>query len=152
MKKQYKDRPENLDPFETYRAAEILPEVLPYLQQARKRRGAIYIPDYRIDKIIELQNEDIDKCITYIKYAFLGGASWLDVYGSEAEEKRAKKRAAEKQQQQIDDMQKKLDQILFMLSDLQKPAQPKKEKETEIEKYMRKNQIKIILPEYKKEA
>lgn len=138
-----------IDPWYNYRKDEFLPEIWQLMEQARIKRDKIFIPDYRIDKVLQMQNEDVDKCIAYIKYAFIGGASWLDVYGEKAEAKRKEKR----KENQIKQIENKLDLILFMLQE-QAGAVPeiRKPAETKTEKYLKKNQIKMIFPEYKKEA
>lgn len=54
-----------------------------------------------------------------MKYAYVGGASWLDVYGKAAEQARAEK----KKQKQLDEIQSKIDLIFEMLQDQkQKPG------------------------------
>ena len=75
-----------------YRINEIDTRLLDLLQKCRVKRGAVHILPESIDKLIELQAEDIAKAELWLKWKYLGTATWLDVYGEEATEKRAEAR------------------------------------------------------------
>lgn len=54
MRKLTYEEIEKQDPFFHYREDEIRPEIADLLKQARIKRDLVFIPDYRIDKIIDL--------------------------------------------------------------------------------------------------
>ena len=68
------------DPARNYRSAEIKPEIAPYLERARKRRGAVYIPEKGIDQIIDHQNRDIEECKRYISWKYLGTMTYKEAF------------------------------------------------------------------------
>ena len=79
MKDLRKYDPEK-DPARDYRSDEIDPEIVPYLEKARQRRGAIFIPEKGIDLIIEHQNKDIEECKRYISWKFLGTMTYKEAF------------------------------------------------------------------------
>lgn len=121
---EIKFNPETDDPFLHYREDEIKPIVKELLCEARKKRGCVYIMNYSIDELIRIQNEDVLKACDWIKWKFLGTASYLDVYGSDAEEKRKARAKEAAQAERIENIEKKLDLVLSTLAALTE-AHPK---------------------------
>lgn len=68
------------DPNRTYRAGEILPEIAPLLEKARKRRGEIHITEKGIDLIIDHQNKDLEECKRYIMWKYLGELTYKEAF------------------------------------------------------------------------
>lgn len=80
------------DPNYNYRRFEILPDVWQVLERARERRGAVFISQNHIDKLIRLQEENEQKAIAWLKYLFIGELNYLDVYGENAAWKQCAKK------------------------------------------------------------
>lgn len=83
-----------------YRSSEIAPEVSDALNRARELHR--YPSRPMIDNIIYMQEFSIEKAVTYVKYRLLGEATYLDVFGRDAEDRRAAQQHYKKQ----DEMQK----------------------------------------------
>lgn len=102
------------DKCKDYRRSELLPEVNALLDEYRSYRSG-YPTEANINSIIKLQNDHPDKAINYIKYRFFGSASYLDVFGAEAE-RRYKEQAHIEQNER---MEEKVDDLKQQLSDMQ---------------------------------
>lgn len=68
------------DPWRSYRAEEISPEIAPLLEKARIKRGEIFITEKGIDLIIQHQNEDIEECKRYIMWKYLGELTYKEAF------------------------------------------------------------------------
>ena len=113
-----KYKPEE-DQFREYRKAEFMPQIWDLLEKARQHRGCILIRENELDKILEMQAEDPERCELYIKYRFLGTAEYLDVYGKEAEKHFKQKKEANEMQKQIEQINVQLQQMNNTLQNMQ---------------------------------
>lgn len=74
-----------VDEYRDYRRSELDPAVNTQLDIAR------YYGDYpskaTIDSLFDMQKTSVEKAVNYVKYRYLGTASYLDVFGKENEKR-----------------------------------------------------------------
>ena len=97
-----------------YRDAELAPEVLREVEKARAIHN--YPSRPMIDNLIKMQELSVEKAVTYVKYRLLGEATYLDVFGQDAEDRRAAQQHYKKQ----DAMQQQLAAMALQMADMQK--------------------------------
>lgn len=97
-----------------YRTDELAPEVIEVLNRSRARYW--YPSRPMIDNLIKMQELSVEKAVTYVKYRLLGEATYLDVFGKEAEDRRAAQAHYKKQ----DAMQQQLAAMALQMADMQK--------------------------------
>lgn len=102
------------DDTKEYRVDELLPEVIAELDDARCRKN--YPSRALINAVISMQNESPEKAVNYIRYRLLGTASYLDVYGAEAE----KRYGDDRHYKQTAELEYKIDVLQKHFEDLQK--------------------------------
>ena len=69
-----------------------------------------------IDNLIHMQEFSVEKAVTYVKYRLLGEATYLDVFGRDAEDRRAAQQHYKKQ----DEMQMQIAAMAAQMADMQK--------------------------------
>lgn len=99
-----------------YRINEILPEVAPVLERARRHRGAIHITTKAIDKLIKLQADDPGRAVNWLRWRYLGELDYKEAFVNPAQIPVDDRLAA--QDRKIDDLQKQLERIESLLMDL----------------------------------
>lgn len=97
-----------------YRTDELAPEVIEVLNRSRARYW--YPSRPMIDNLIKMQELSVEKAVTYVKYRLLGEATYLDVFGQDAEDRRAAQAHYKKQ----DAMQQQLAAMALQMADMQK--------------------------------
>lgn len=97
-----------------YRDAELAPEVLREVQRAREIHN--YPSRPMIDNLVHMQGLSIDKAVKYVRYRLLGEATYLDVFGQDAEDRRAAQAHYKKQ----DAMAAQLQAMAAQMADMQK--------------------------------
>mgnify|MGYP007128358999 CR=1 FL=1 len=97
-----------------YRAAELAPEVTEALDRARAMHN--YPSRPMIDNLVHMQEASVEKAVTYVKYRLLGEATYLDVFGRDAEDRRAAQQHYKKQ----DEMQMQIAAMAAQMADMQK--------------------------------
>lgn len=103
-----------MDDTDGYRAYELAPEVSDALNRARELHR--YPSRPMIDNLIHMQEFSIEKAVTYVKYRLLGEATYLDVFGRDAEDRRAAQQHYKKQ----DEMQMQIAAMAAQMADMQK--------------------------------
>lgn len=103
-----------MDDTDGYRSSEIAPEVSDALNRARKLHH--YPSRPMIDNLIHMQEFSVEKAVTYVKYRLLGEATYLDVFGRDAEDRRAAQQHYKKQ----DEMQMQIAAMAAQMADMQK--------------------------------
>ena len=74
------------DPWRNYRILEVAPELLPLLEECRIRRGKVYIPESVIDNLIKIQNKSLKQAEYWLKWRFLGTATYQEAHTIPEEE------------------------------------------------------------------
>lgn len=97
-----------------YRTDELAPEVIEVLNQSRAQYW--YPSRPMIDSLINMQKSSVEKAVTYVKYRLLGEATYLDVFGEEAEERRAAQAHNKKQEE----MAEQISTMAAQMADMQK--------------------------------
>lgn len=97
-----------------YRTDELAPEVIEVLNRSRARYW--YPSRPMIDNLIKMQELSVEKAVTYVKYRLLGEATYLDVFGQEAEDRRAAQAHYKKQ----DAMAAQISAMAAQMADMQK--------------------------------
>lgn len=97
-----------------YRDNELAPEVLREVEKARAIHN--YPSHPMIDNLIHMQDLSVEKAVTYVKYRLLGEASYIDVFGKDAEDRRAAQEHYKKQ----DAMAAQISAMAAQMADMQK--------------------------------
>lgn len=102
-----------VDEYRDYRRSELDPAVNTQLDIAR------YYGDYpskaTIDSLFDMQKISVEKAVNYVKYKYLGTASYLDVFGSENE----KKWEAEQHYKTTKEMAEKIEVMAAQMNEMQ---------------------------------
>lgn len=108
------------DEFLAYRITELQPDIIDLIEKAWKRGHSVQHNE--INKIIKLQNENLEMCKRYIGYKYLGTHNYLEVYGEKAQrdyKELEEKKEKEEFQKQIAELQGTIKDMQQQLWDMQ---------------------------------
>lgn len=105
---------QNVDDTVNYRNNELAHEVTEVLNRARALHH--YPSRPMIDNLIHMQELSIEKAVKYVQYRLLGEATYLDVFGQDAEDRRAAQQHYKKQ----DAMAAQIQAMALQMADMQK--------------------------------
>lgn len=97
-----------------YRADELADEVKSTLDRAREMHN--YPSRPMIDNLVHMQEVSVEKAVKYVQYRLLGEATYLDVFGQDAEDRRAAQQHYKKQ----DAMAAQIQAMAAQMADMQK--------------------------------